>query len=147
MDHDQQVLAAPEAESGLITAQLVPCEQRLNFLPQRFGPHFLLAENTIYDTMGRLCSAYTGGFWAFYLLSNGGAFMAPTDALAYHVECEGNGYEGWLEATVAGMGVTAMALNRLSFMHGGARYADLFYRLREYISQQPQARQLFALLD
>ncbi|MYN24808.1 antirestriction protein [Duganella levis] len=147
MDHDQQVMAVPEAESGLITARLVPCEERLSFLPQRFGPHFLLAENTIYDTMRRLCSGNNGGWWAFYLLSNGGVFMAPTDALAYHVECEDKGYAGWMEAKLLGMGVTAMALNRLSFMRGGARYADLFYRLREFISQQPQARQLVALLD
>ncbi|MYN42761.1 antirestriction protein [Duganella sp. FT109W] len=147
MDHDEQVLAALAADGGTISAQQVPCEQRLRFLPQRFGPHFLLAENTVYDTMGRLCVSYTGGYWDFYLLSNGGAFMAPTGAPAYHLVGDGNGYDGWLPGKVTGMGVTAMALNRMSFMRGGARYAELFYCLRAYIGQQPEAGQLFALLD
>lgn len=147
MDHDETVMAGPAEEHRLITAQLVPCEERLRFLPQRFGPHFLLAENTVYDAMRRLGASYTGGFWECYLLSNGGAFMAPTGASVYRVECEGNGYEGWLTAKATGMAVTAMALNRMSFMRGGARYADLFYRLRDFISQQAEARQLLALLD
>ena len=55
-----------------IVATLVDDENRLDFLPTFFGPRFMLhGETLIYAWMRKLCSAYNGGYWKFYTLSNG----------------------------------------------------------------------------
>lgn len=63
----------------LITATLLPDAQRLHFWPQHFGgiPQWILLEPRIFGWMDRFCTHYSRGIWRFYMLSNGGAFMAP----------------------------------------------------------------------
>jgi len=132
---------------GPIHAQPVVDEARLAFLPRHFGPFYLAAEQGVYRTLRRLCPHYRGGLWDFYDLSNGGALLVPTDALAYDLRCEGNGYAGRLPALATGIGVCAMAYSQLSFHGDGPRFADMYYRLRDFLAQQPEAGELFALLD
>lgn len=140
-------LATPFGGAGRIEAVLLNPAQRIGCLPRHFGPLCVLVENAIFDTMGRLCPHYNGSCWDFYELSNGGFFMAPTSLERYRLECDGNGYAGDLAARAAGMGVCAMTFSQLSFWPNGARMAEMYYRLRDFIALQPEARQLFALLD
>ena len=64
-----------------LCATPVKDEQRLRFWPQHFGriPQWITLEPHIFAWMDRLCADYNGGVWAFYTLSNGGAFMAPEE--------------------------------------------------------------------
>ncbi|WP_373987788.1 antirestriction protein [Duganella sp. BuS-21] len=135
------------AEAAAITATLVGQHERLGFLPRQFGPLFLLAENVVYDTMGRLCPHYTSGYWDFFSLSNGGAFLAPRGVPAFRLVRDGEGFDGWFDAETAGIGVTAVALCKLSFGRDGARFAESYYRLRDFIDEHPESRRLYALLD
>lgn len=121
--------------------------QRLNCLPRQFGPWSLAVETMVYDTMRRLCGHYEGGCWDFVALSNGGLYMAPQGAERWYLACAGNGYEGWFASDAAGLAVCAMAYSRLSFERGGARMAEAFYLLRDFIGQHAEARRLLALLD
>mgnify|MGYP003600782896 FL=1 len=63
----------------MLTATLVPDEQRLSVWPQHFGniPQWITLEPHIFAWMERFCADYSGGIWQFYTLSNSGAFMAP----------------------------------------------------------------------
>lgn len=60
-----------------LSASLVPEQSRIDCLPSHFGKYMLIAENAIFNIMGELCSTYSGGYWNFFELSNGGFFMAP----------------------------------------------------------------------
>lgn len=132
---------------GPVTAVLLPQAARLAFLPRHFGMQGLAVENAVFVTMRRLCPHYAGGYWDFYDLSNGGALLVPSGADHYDLECDGNGYSGQLPPLATGIGVCAMAYNHLAFRHDGARFAEMYYRVRDFLAQQPEAAQLWALLD
>ncbi|WP_410175377.1 antirestriction protein, partial [Plesiomonas shigelloides] len=72
-----------------VTRLIVPEQARLDFWPQYFGsiPQWVLLEPQAFAWLDRLCDDYNGGFWDFYTLSNGGAFMAP--------ESDENSEEKW----------------------------------------------------
>lgn len=81
-----------------ITRQLVADEQRLNTTAELFGINFpMQLEPAIFSFAGNLSEDYSGGYWQFYSLSNGGFYMALDDDHIYRVACE-NGFEGRLSA-------------------------------------------------
>jgi hypothetical protein len=86
---------AASPRSG-IAARLVPDPERMGFLPKHFGSRrYLQGENAVYDWMRRLCPDYTGGFWDFVELSNGGFYMRPSkDSTYMHLRVDGNGLIG-----------------------------------------------------
>lgn len=148
MDANQNNLQGTAGrDGGRIEAALVKPKARLTCLPRHFGPRCVLVENAVFDMMGRLCPRYRGGHWDFYELSNGGFFMAPGGDDAFRLECDGNGYAGDFLPRAAGIAVCAMTYSQLSFWPNGARMAEMYYRLRDFIDLQPEARQLYALLD
>ena len=62
-----------------ITRQLVPESQRLSITAELFGTNFpLLLEPAVFNFAGQLSSDYQGGYWLFYLLSNGGFSVSYT---------------------------------------------------------------------
>ena len=147
MHTNNDVPALLPAGGGRITARLLAPQERMRALPQQFGASFLAVEHSVYQMMRYLCAEYQGGYWDYYALSNGGFFMAPTTAAHYRLYCDGNGYEGVFTADAAGVGVCAMTYSQLSFAPGGARLAEEYYRLRDYIELHPAVRQLLDLLD
>ncbi len=76
-----------------IEAQKVADDARIHTLPHHFGRHMLIVEDAVYRWMRRLAPEYSGGYWHFYELSNGGFYMAP-DCEPLLLRVEGNGYEG-----------------------------------------------------
>ncbi|MFS2140376.1 antirestriction protein [Duganella sp. Dugasp56] len=147
MDANCGTLPMGASHGGRIEAVLLPPEARLTCLPRHFGAQCIAVENAVCDMMRRLCPLYRGDYWEFYQLSNGGFYMAPTAVERYRLECDGNGFAGEFGANATGMGVCAMAYSQLSFWRGGARAAEMYYRLRDFIDLQPEARRLYALLD
>ena len=101
----------PEA----VTATLIPeGAQRLNFLPAKFGRYFMRGESLVYAWMRKLSEDYSGGFWHYYTLSNGGHYMAPEMGDArLTLLVEGNGYEGSMSADAAGIVACMFALGQL----------------------------------
>ena len=81
-----------------VTRETVPEDQRMAVVERLFGIHFpLKLEPVIYGITERMADEYSGGYWQFYNLSNGGWYMAPDEDRVFHVKCD-NMYEGDLSA-------------------------------------------------
>lgn len=77
-----------------VTASLVAEAQRLDFLPAYFGPRLMMrGEALVYAWLRRLCERYSGAYWHYYTLSDGGFYMAPDLADRLEIEVDGNGFE------------------------------------------------------
>lgn len=131
-----------------VTAILVPDVARWHCLPRQFGELCVLAEHTVYDMMAAASTDYDGGYWRYYLLSNGGFYMAPDTDHAFRIACAGNGFSGVLGSDAAGVVACGLAFSRLSFLTpGGARFVEAFYRVRDYALTHVERRAIFAALD
>jgi hypothetical protein len=62
----------------------------------------------------------------------------------YDLACDGNGYACQLLPLATGIAVCAMAYNHLAFRRDGQRFAEMYYRVRDFLAQQAEAQQLFA---
>lgn len=130
-----------------ITRRLV--RDRLNHSAALFGVHFpLRLEPTVYGFADRLSGDYSGGYWEFYALSNGGFYMAPSGDQAFHVICE-NGYEGNLTADAFGIAVCLYAYSHLSFAEDAFAEvcAGQFHCLRDYALDHAEAGAIMAAID
>jgi hypothetical protein len=118
-----------------VTRELVPEDRRMDIVEGLFGTAFLLRlEPVVYGITDRMAGEYTGGYWHFYTLSNGGIYMAPAEDAVFHVRCR-NMYEGDLSADALGISACLYAYSNLSFsLSDVAReYARHYGLLREYM--------------
>ncbi len=128
---------------------IVPESERLNIVDGLFGMAYMLKlEPAVFSIAEALAESYTGGYWEFHDLSNGGFYMAPTHDTEFDVSCE-NGFEGKLSPDAFGITVCLYAYSELSF--GGDRLAqtcaDQYHLLREWVAVHPQAKAIFAAID
>jgi hypothetical protein len=91
---------------------------------------------------------YSGGYWDFYQLSNGGFYMAPSEDRVFHVTCD-NMFEGDLSADALGITASLYAFSHLSFTNGrfGRVCACHYHRLREYMFEHPEVRSILGATD
>lgn len=132
-----------------ITNTIVPESERLNIVDGLFGMAYMLKlEPAVFRTAERLASEYTGGYWEFHDLSNGGFFMAPRFDTEFTLICE-NGFEGKLSPDAFGITVCLYVFSELSF--GGDRLAkvcaDQYHLLREYAAEHPEAGMIYRAID
>ena len=129
-----------------IVCTRVPDNLRLGFLPRHFGRHFMLVESVIYSHMSNLCADYSGGYWDFFDLSNGGCYLAPgfgTYALAAP-----NGFEATVDANVGGLIATLYAFSHLAFKFESVEvFAERFHQLREFALEHAESRTILAAID
>ena len=86
-----------------VTRELVPEDRRMEIVEHLFGTAFpLQLEPVVYGITERIAQEYTGGYWDFWTLSNGGFYMAPSEDRVFHVKCQ-NMYEGDLSADALGI--------------------------------------------
>ncbi|WP_233866547.1 antirestriction protein [Paraburkholderia adhaesiva] len=137
-----------------ITRTAVPESTRLKFLPKYFTPRLMMqAEAMVYGKAGELSQDYTGGYWEFYELSNGGFYLAPTPTAAtpaYNVEVHGNGYEGEMDADAFGLTVTMFVLGALCWFENETlreHFSEMYHRLRAYIIEQEHGGEVLAAID
>lgn len=131
-----------------ITATQIPENDRLNFLPHHFCRYMLRFEQQVYHQLGELAAGYSGGYWEFYDLSNGGCYLAPGGE-RLHLCQPGNGFEATVSADAAGIIATLYALSSLAFqLH---EETDVFtkhlHRLRNFALEHPEAAQILAAID
>jgi Antirestriction protein len=81
-------------------------------LPRHFGRDMLTVEYAIFAFMRKLSSRYTGGYWTYNELSNGGFYMAPQSDSRFPVNVENNGFEGEMSADAAGITACCSDLSR-----------------------------------
>lgn len=128
-----------------VSASLVSKNNRLSFLPRFFGPRLMMkGEALVYAWMRRLSKDYSGGLWNFYVLSNGGFYMAP-EAGRMRVSVEGNWFDGEMSADAAGATATMFTLGQLAAED--ERMGDLYHLLREFIHEHAEASVIFRAID
>lgn len=148
---DKHISLTPEVtEPFILAATVVPDEERLRFWPQLFGsiPQWITLEPCIFAWMDRLCPDYSGGVWAFYTLSNGGAFMAPeeSDGLwSLFNNLNGNGAE--MSAEAAGIAACLMAYSHHASRAECDAMMEHHYRLRDYALNHPERNAIMHIID
>ena len=130
-----------------ITARRIPDRRRANFVGKLFGISFVYFESFVFDTAGSLSTAYDGGHWTFFALSNGGFFMAPDSPAKFPVAAF-NGYEGELSAQAFGIACCLSSLSMLSFNpQFSQNCARHYHLLRDFMLSHAEAQQILCVLD
>ena len=130
-------------------ATIVPEDRREKFLPVLFGFQFLIvAENTVYSFMSRLCPRdYGGGFWTFYEHDGKPLFLAPDSDRRFRIESAITEYRGEVSAEAAGIIATLFTFSHLSFKFESERLSDGYELLFRYCDAHPEASAIFAAID
>lgn len=133
-----------------ITCTVVPEHKRVSHTASLFGAAFTLyVEPSVYVFADRLSPEYTGGYWQFYSLGNGGFFMAPETEKPLHVSCE-NEFEGPMSGNAFGVTICLYVYSHLSFSDK-ARLAETcsghFHLLRDYALEHPESAAIMAAVD
>jgi Antirestriction protein len=121
--------------------------ERLQILPRHFGRHLVTVEHAVYSFMRQLSSEYTGGYWSYLELSNGGFYMAPTHEKPFNVSVDTNGFEGPMSADAAGITACLFALSHLSFQIQHESIASHFHHLRDFALDHAEASAILAAID
>lgn len=133
-----------------ITRQSVQINLRIKHTAHIFGIHFPLSiEPAIYAIAGNIAAEYSGAYWAFYTLSNGGFYMAPDLDKQYVVSCI-NSYDGTLSADALGITACLYAYSHLSFSSDPALAevcANHYYWLREFMLEHAEAGSILKAID
>lgn len=124
-----------------ITFEKVDDKERIAFLPKKLGTQCVKFENIVFSIMGRANPEYTGGFWDFYRLSNGGFFIAP-DIVKHHIKMtwEDNYFSGSMTPNASGVACCLMALSWIE-------QTEKFHLLREFALDLPEAEKIFGFID
>ncbi len=123
--------------------------QRVHYPAALFGLSFPLAvEPMIFTMAGKIARAYSGGYWIFYALSNGGFYMAPSEDGPFQVECE-NGFRGTLSADALGITACLYAYSLLSFSGTGISEvcAEQYHLLREFMFDHAEVEAILMAID
>ncbi len=132
-----------------ITRRTLAEGERADFVHALFGLNFpLRLEPTIFTMADMLAEDYNGGFWQFYLLANGGFYMAPDGERGFKVSCE-NGFEGELSADALGITACLYSYSHLSFGEGdfAEACAEQYHLLRSFVMDHPEATAILAACD
>lgn len=135
--------------SDIITAKIVPESQRMDTADKHFGIRFPISvEPMIFQFATQLAPTYSGGYWNFYQISNGGFFMAPKLDESFEVIAD-NGYEGAMSAEAMGITACLYAYSNLSFGEGkfGETCADHYHWLYEFAMAHPETAAIRAAID
>ena len=133
-----------------ITRQSVQINLRISLTAKLFGIWFPLnIEPAIFAIAGNIAPEYSGAYWAFYQLSNGGFYMAPDIEKQYAVSCI-NGYEGSLSADALGITACLYAYSHLSFSSNQALAevcARHYHYLREFMLEHAETGSILKAID
>jgi len=134
----------------MITRNLVPTRLRTQVTAQLFGLNFpMRLELTVFSFAEHMAENYSGGYWDFQTLSNGGFYMHPRSDEPFIVSCD-NGHEGSLSGDALGIVACLYAYSHLSFYAEGGfdeLCADHYHRLREFALDHPEAGAIFLAID
>jgi hypothetical protein len=135
--------------TNIITNTIVPESDRMTIVDGLFGLAYVLRlEPAVFSIAEALAEEYTGGFWEFHDLSNGGFYMAPRFDTEFTLSCE-NGFDGKVSPDAFGITVCLYAYSELSFADDRLAqvWAQQYHLLREYASQHPEAKLIHRAID
>ncbi|WP_186042917.1 antirestriction protein [Burkholderia gladioli] len=120
---------------------------RTDFLPMLFGPNFLRGEAMSAGWAMKLSPDYSGGYWDFFQLSNGGGYLAPASERQFRVLVDTNSYEGAMSAGAFGIVVTLFALSYLAHVTQSELISERYHALREFAYRHAEASEIFRAID
>lgn len=132
-----------------ITNTSVPESERLAFVDKLFGISYVIKlEPTVFTMAERIAPEYSGAYWTFHALGNGGFYMAPRFDTEFSISCE-NGYKGKLSPDALGITACLYAYSHLSFGDGGLAEtcAGQYHLLREYLFEHAEAKAILRATD
>jgi hypothetical protein len=132
-----------------ITNTIVPESERLAHVDRLFGIQYVLKlEPTVFTMAERIAPEYSGAYWTFHTLGNGGFYMNPRSDTLFSIRCE-NGYEGKLSPDALGITSCMYAFSHLSFGDGklAEACAEHYHLLREYLFEHPEAKAILRAID
>ena len=132
-----------------ITNIIVPESERMAFVDKLFGIGYVIKlEPTVFTMAERLAPQYTGGYWQFHELGNGGFYMAPRFDTEFAICCE-NGYEGKLSPDALGITACLYGYSHLSFGDGrlAETCAEQYHLLREFMFEHAEAGEILRATD
>jgi hypothetical protein len=135
-------------DNSIILATLVPDHQRLEFLPRHFGRLMMTFEQHVYTRLSELSRDYTGGYWNFLSLGNGGCYVAPSAPAQFQIAVQGNDFEGTMSADATGITVTLFSLSELAFRFPHVEvFSTRFHQLRDFAAEHAEASLIFRAID
>ena len=138
-----------DTATSIITATIVPDHLRSQVTADLFGVYFpLQLECFIYSMASQLSEDYSGGYWHFYQLGNGGFYLAPDSPGQFQVGSS-NGCECFMTADALGLTACLYAYSHLSFGQGdlAETCAEHYHLLREYVFAHAEAGNIFRAID
>ena len=133
--------------SGVL-ATLVSDAQRLDFLPRHFGRQMMMVEQHLFSRLSELSQDYTGGYWNFYDLSNGGCYLAPTAPEQFRIVVDGNDFAGDVSADATGITAMLFTLSELAFRFPRVEVlSERFHQLRDFAAEHAEGRLIFRAID
>jgi len=134
-------------EDTEIFAKVVSDRQMLGFLPAKIPGHYLKLEGSVLSFARRLIENYSGGTWECLELSNGGFYLRPSCLSEAKISVQENRFGGVASGDAAGVIVTLFALNYLVSWSEDLVLMKLYYLLREYAYDHPEATFIGGALD
>lgn len=133
-----------------ITRKLIDTAERTSVIADLFGSAFALQiEPFIFHIASTQAQSYSGGYWDFYGLSNGGFYMALDADERYQVSCP-NYYRGEMSGDALGIAACLCAYSHLSFSNElpfAKNCARHFFLLRDYAGEHSEAVAIFGAID
>jgi hypothetical protein len=138
-------------QSTAVTRHLVPEDQRLAVVEKLFGLHFpLRLEPVIYGITKKMTEGqYSGGYWQFYTLSDGGFYLAPESDEIYQVACD-NYWQGELSGDALGIVSCLYSFSHLSFsrdLEFARTCAKHYHLLREFMMNHEEVASILGAID
>lgn len=120
----------------------------MGFLPKLFTPRWMgRGESEVFNLAGELIKEYVHGDWDYYVLSNGGGFMAPRMSGRVTVHGLGCGFDLTTSSRAAGVIVTVFVLSRLTQQTQSKALFERFEKLMEYVHSDPEKSAILSALD
>ena len=131
-----------------IVATLVGDDDRLDFMPKHLGLRNLMKGQNMFPAyLDRLSVDYSGGYWEFYELSNGGWYTAPRGDQHYRVAWDGNGYEGQMSADAAGITASLFTLCELANRTQEDDLIKAYHLLRDFAIEHEEGQEILSAID
>lgn len=117
---------------GLITKEIVPRNERLGFMASHFGAHASEFQTLVFTLMERHCPPYSGGYWDFYKLSNGGIYISLDQEGDFKVSRASNYFCDEMTVDGASIAMNLEALNNFAWKYPSWEYGEMYHSLRDY---------------
>jgi hypothetical protein len=120
--------------TSIITRKQVLVTNRIQSTAKLFGKHFICIEGLVYDISGNFA---VNSYWQFYLLSNGGFYMAPDNDDSSKIDALG------IAVCLYVFGHLRAASNdRLAEI-----CASQFHLLMNYVLERPEAADILGAIN